>query len=112
MESDSRVLPGLSPAAVAITGHYGNLGLIREPGLPRCGFTVRQQGDHPAPFQITDDRAVALVAPPRPVVDPDDRWRDELRRSPPPYEPDQRVVAHRQHQFRQSSLQADSPRRA
>ena len=43
-------------------------------------------------------RAVALVAPPSPVVDPDHGRRDEAWAAAPPHDPQQRVVAHRQHE--------------
>lgn len=36
------------------------------------GVTIRQQLDDPVPLQITNDGAILMVAPKRPVIDPHD----------------------------------------
>ena len=68
---------GKGIATTTIAGHDGDLRLGREPGSRRHRLAVGQQGDGPAPFQITDDGPVALVATPSPVVDADDRRRSQ-----------------------------------
>ena len=49
-------------------------------------------------LQIADDSSIALVASPRPVVDPDHSRRNEARATAPPHDAQQGIVAHRQHQ--------------
>lgn len=44
-----------------------------QPGLGGRGLAIRQQGDHPAPFQVADDVGVSVIAPP--VIDADDLER-------------------------------------
>src|SRR3954447_10376274 len=61
-------------AAATIARHNGDLGLAGEPSLSSYGLAVRQQCDWLATFKITDDRAVALVSPPSPVVDTHHGW--------------------------------------
>jgi hypothetical protein len=58
-------------AVAAVTRDDGDLRLAREPGLRRRRFSIGQQGDGLAPFQVAKDGPLALVAPPCPVVDPD-----------------------------------------
>ena len=72
-----RANPGhrLAVAATTITRDDRDLGVRRQPGIQRGGCSIRQQIDDPATLQIADQRAVALPALPRPVVDADDRWR-------------------------------------
>ena len=48
-----------------------DLGLLREPDPRRRRLAIPQQRNRLAKFKITNDRPVALVAPPCPVVDPD-----------------------------------------
>ena len=46
-----------------------NLPVVYKPSLCGGRLPVRQQADGPTSLKITDDRAVALVAPPCPVID-------------------------------------------
>ena len=55
------------------------MGLLREPRLGCGGLSVRQQGDGLSSLEVADQRPVALVAPPSPVVDADHRWRCKAR---------------------------------
>src|SRR6185437_6380888 len=47
------------------------------------------------PFKVADQRAVAVIAPPCPVIDADNRGRRKASWSPPPNHVQQRIVAHR-----------------
>src|SRR5206468_9316854 len=89
---------GQRVAAATVAGDHGDLWLATEPSL-RCGrFAIRQQSDRLASFQIANDRSVALVSPPRPVVDPHDRRRCKRRTTAPSDDTKKGVVAHRKHQ--------------
>jgi hypothetical protein len=67
-----RFLCGQSLTAAAIARHDADLWLAGEPGLSRRWFAIREQCDRLATLEIADDRPVAMVASPSPVVDPDD----------------------------------------
>jgi hypothetical protein len=58
-------------SATTVTSHDFDLWLTGQPGLRRCGLTVRQQGDGASPLHVADQGAVAVVALPSPVVDAD-----------------------------------------
>jgi len=64
-------------ASAAIAGDNSDLWLASEPGLRGGGLPVGQETDWPPPFEIADDRSIALVAAPRPVVDADHAWRSK-----------------------------------
>jgi hypothetical protein len=85
-------------SAAAITSDDGNLRLFCKPGLGGCGLTVGQEADGSTPLEITNDRPVALVASPCPVIDADYRWRRHRRATTPADDAKQRVVADWQHQ--------------
>jgi hypothetical protein len=85
-------------AAAPIARDDLNLRLIRKPELGRRRLAIGQQCDCLAPFEITDDRAVTLVALPRPVIDTDDGRRQKARGAAPSDNTQQRIVAHWQHQ--------------
>ena len=61
-------------------------------------LAVRQQGGDPVLFQIADNGAVTLVFPPGPVVNPDHIERSGWCFGTPADNPEQRVIADRQHQ--------------
>lgn len=68
------------------------------PGF-RCGLLpIRQERHGSSPFQIADDRPVAMIAPPRPVVDPNDGEPLHRKASAPAHDTLQRVVAHRNYE--------------
>ena len=89
---------GQSVATASIPSDDLDLRLVGKPGLRRRRLAIRQQCNRLAPLKVADDRPIALVAPPGPVVNPDHRRRDEARTAVPSYDAQQRVVAHRQHQ--------------
>jgi hypothetical protein len=89
---------GRRQRVAAAAGDDGNLRLRGKPFLRRRRLAVWKQGDGLAPLQIADDRSIALISPPSPVIDPDYRRRDEARASAPSHDAQQRVVAHRRHQ--------------
>jgi hypothetical protein len=57
-------------AAASIACDDLDLRLIGKPTLCRYRLAIRQQRDCLAPFEIADDRPIALITPPCPVVDP------------------------------------------
>jgi hypothetical protein len=61
-------------------------------------FPVGEKTDGPASFKIANNRAVTLVALPRPIVDADHDGRWDWRTAASANNPQQGVVAHRQHQ--------------
>jgi hypothetical protein len=62
---------GFAISSTAVTGDDRDRGMGGEPGLGGRGLTVRQQGDHPAPFQVADDAGVSVIAPPGPIINAD-----------------------------------------
>ena len=60
---------GTAVATIAITGNNLDLGTRAEPRFHSGGLPVGQQIDDLPPFEIADQRAVALSLPPCPVVD-------------------------------------------
>ncbi len=69
----------MSVAAAPIARDNSDLRSAGEPFL-RCGrFPIREQRDCLATLEIADDRPVALIAPPCPVINPDDVWRLEAQ---------------------------------
>ena len=89
---------GQRVAAATVAGDHGDLWLATEPSLRGGRFAIRQQSDCLASFQIANDRSVALVSPPRPVVDPHDRRRCKRRTTAPSDNTKKGVVAHRKYQ--------------
>ena len=83
---------GVGAAAIARNDH--DVGPLPQPRFRRRGFSVRQQRDRLATLKIADQRAVAKIAPPGPVVDADNRRRREASRSAAAHDAQQRVIAH------------------
>lgn len=81
-----------------VTSDAFDLWLGRKPRLCGRWLTVGQQGDGPVPFGIADKRAVALIALPCPVIDPDHCGRSKARVTTPTDHSQQRILADRQHQ--------------
>jgi hypothetical protein len=75
-----------------------NTGMLGEPGGRGCDLPVGQQCDDTPALKIANDRAVAVVAAERPVVNPDHGQRRQSRAGAFAYDPKERVVADRQHQ--------------
>jgi hypothetical protein len=84
-------------SAASVTGHNCNLLMPFKPGRGRCRLAIRQQRDRATAFEVTDDRSIPMVAPPSPVVDADAAERLRRHVGPSAYDPEQRVVADREH---------------
>jgi hypothetical protein len=72
-------------AASTIPGDDADLGLLRQPGLSRSWLPIGQQRNRRAPFKVADQRAIAVIAPPSPVIDADNRGRRKALWSASPY---------------------------
>lgn len=72
--------------------------MIRKPGIDGRDLAVGQERHDPSPLQITDDRAVVVIAPEGPIIDANNAQPICVRASPAPYDPQQCVVAGRHHQ--------------
>jgi hypothetical protein len=57
-------------SSTTVTGDDRDRRMSSEPGLGGRRFTVRQQRDDPAPFQVADDAGVPVIAPPGPIIKP------------------------------------------
>jgi hypothetical protein len=84
--------------AAAVARDDGDLWLVGQPSLRGGGFSVGHETDRPASLKVADDCSVALIAPPRPIVDADHARRSKSRATTPSDDPQQRVIAHRQHE--------------
>jgi len=67
-----------------------------EPSFRCRRLPVRKEDDRPAAFEIADDRAVAVIAPPREIIDADHAQRLARRPGTLPDHAQQRIVADRQ----------------
>jgi len=85
-------------SAAAVTRDNDDLGLSGQPRLRGRRLPVGQKADRPSSFEIANDRAVTLVALPRPIVDSDHSRRRDYWAASPANGSQQGVVAHRQHQ--------------
>ena len=81
-------------AASSIPGDDADLRVQRQPSLGGGRLPIGQQRDRRAPFKVAHQRAVALVAPPGPVVDAHNRRRGKASWSTAAHQAQQRVVAH------------------
>ena len=75
----ARLLRRQRIAAVSIPSHDGVPPLVAQPRLGGRCFSIRRQRDGLSAFEITDQRSIAMVAAPSPVVDPEDRRRRDAR---------------------------------
>ena len=66
---------GFGVDATAVSADDLGARMLSQPPGYRFGFTIRQQVDDPALFQIAQDRTVAVTLPPGPVIDPKHAWR-------------------------------------
>ena len=87
----------LSVSAAAVSRDDVDLGMISEPRLDGGDITVAQQRHDPPPLKVVDDRAVAVVAAQRPVIDADNARTIRLEADSPPHDPQQRAIADRHH---------------
>jgi hypothetical protein len=74
-----------------------DLRLSGEPRLGRRRLPVGKELDRATALEITNNRPIALLALPGPVIDPDDVWSWRRRPARSPNHPQQRVVAYRHH---------------
>jgi hypothetical protein len=70
---------GVGTAAIACDDR--DAGPLPQPRFRCRGFSVRRQCDRLAALKITNQRAVAKIASPGPIVDADHRWRSRLGRA-------------------------------
>jgi hypothetical protein len=84
--------------ATTVAGDYRNLRLLRQPSSCCRGLAIRQKRDRSPPLQISDERPVVLIAPPRPIVDPDHGRRHKERTAASSDDPKQRILADRHHE--------------
>ena len=83
--------------AATISCDNGNLRLTSEPRLGGRRLPVGQKADRPASFEIANDRALTLVALPRPFVDSDDGRREECWTATAANGSQQGVITHWKH---------------
>jgi len=81
-------------AASTIPSDDTDLRLLRQPGLSSGWLPIGQESDRRMPFKVADQRAVAVIAPPSPVIDADNRRRRKASLPTPTHHAQQRVVAH------------------
>jgi hypothetical protein len=81
-------------ATSTITSDDTDLRLLCQPGFSSGWLPIEQESDCRMPFKIADQRAVAMIAPPGPVIDADDRRRRKASWPTPTHHAQQRVVAH------------------
>ena len=81
-------------AASTIPGDDTDLRLLRQPGLSSGRLPIGQESDRRAPFKVADQRAVAVIAPPGPVIDADNRGRRKASWPTSAHHAQQRVIAH------------------
>jgi len=81
---------------IAISRDDLDFGMSMKPSFHRGRFTIRQQIDHPPLLKIADQRAVALTAPPRPIVNADDARGTACLMGRLANTPQECVLAHRQ----------------
>ncbi len=58
-------------AAIAVLRDDPDLRVILQPGFDSCRFAIGQKVNDPVPFEVADQRPVALPLPPGPVIDAD-----------------------------------------
>ena len=88
----------LDHRVAAITGNHRDLRMLPEPGADRGWLAIPEQIHYPVPFQIDDDRAVAMPATPGPVVNPDGVQGAGCRERGPAQRIEERVGAERHSQ--------------
>ena len=81
-------------AASSVPGDDPDLRVQRQPTLGGGRLPIGQQRDRRAPFKVAHQSAVALVAPPGPVVNAHNRRRRKASWSTAAHQAQKRVVAH------------------
>jgi hypothetical protein len=85
----------LSVVPATVTGNGMDQRLTKEPGFRCRRLPVGKQDDRPATFEVADNRAIAVIAPPREVIDTDYAQWLARRPCPLPDHAQQRIVADR-----------------
>lgn len=70
----------LNVSGAAVTRDDRDGGLLGQPLLQRCRLTIRQEVDDAVPLQVADNRAIAVTAPPCPIINTDDAGAGTARR--------------------------------
>jgi hypothetical protein len=89
---------GFAISSTTVASDDRDRGMSSKPGLGSRGFTIRQQRDDPAPFQIADDAGVSVIAPPGPIVNANDPKRVRRRTATASDHAQKRILTHWQHQ--------------
>src|SRR5277367_154662 len=89
---------GFAISSTTVASDDRDRGMSSKPGLGSRGFTIRQQRDDPAPFQIAHDTGVSVIAPPGPIVNANDPKRVRRRTATASDHAQQRILTHWQHQ--------------
>src|ERR1043166_908227 len=98
-------------AAATIACHNHDLGLVGKPSLGGRRFAVRQQRHWLASFKIADDRAVALVSFPSPIVDTHHAWPGTFGTTAASDNPKKCIVTHRNHEPPRKARRRAAPER-
>jgi hypothetical protein len=101
----------LAVSTAAIARDHPDIAMGLQPGFHGARLAIRQKGNHAPPGEVTDDRAVTVIAAQRPVVNADDLERVSVRSCVPAYGPKQRVLAHRHHQSARKALSGSAAQR-
>jgi len=72
--------------------------MVGKPSLHRCNLAIEQQPHDPPSLQIANDCSVAMVVPEGPIINAGDDQRLGPQAGASPDNPQQSVIAHRQHQ--------------
>lgn len=89
---------GFAISASAIACDHCDLAMLPEPSRSRRRFAVGQKRHRPASFKIADDGPVRMVAPPGPIGNADYVQTVRRQATASTDNPQQGVVAHRNHQ--------------
>jgi hypothetical protein len=92
-----RLCRGLTVAAT-VARYDPDLRMVGKPSPHRCNLAIWKQGYDPPPLQIAHDCSVAMVLAKSLVVNAGDDQRLRSRAGSSPNNPQQSIVAHRQHQ--------------
>ncbi len=93
-----RLCSGLAIAPSAVTRDDPDLRTTAKPSLHRCDLAIGKQRHDPPPLQVTDNRSIAVVSSESPIVNAGDDDRISPWAASSAHDPQQGIVAHRQHQ--------------
>jgi hypothetical protein len=93
-----RLRGSFTVSAAAVPSDDGNLLMLFKPSRGGRRFAVGEQRHRPTPFEIADNRSVAVIAAPRPIINADDVEPVAGHPGPSAHHAKERVLAHGQHQ--------------